>query len=163
MILAIALLGAIAAPLAAHEYKLGDLTILHPYAVETSATARTGAAYLTIRNTGAAPDRLIEVRTKFPRTMLHTTEVDANGVARMIAMDGVAIPARGDVTLAPQAGHVMMMGLEAPLLDGQKIDATLVFETAGEIEVQFNVESRDATEGPEGGTDMDGGHMGHDG
>ena len=38
----------VASAAAAHEYKLGDLTIGHPYATETAATARTGAGYLSI-------------------------------------------------------------------------------------------------------------------
>lgn len=36
----------------------------------------------------------------------------------------------------------MFMGLESPFEDGQEIPATLVFETAGEVEVTFNVEAR---------------------
>ena len=40
----------------AHEYKLGDLTIAHPYAIATPATARTGAGYLSVTNGGGEPD-----------------------------------------------------------------------------------------------------------
>jgi copper(I)-binding protein len=47
----------------------------------------------------------------------------------------------------------MFMGLSAPLEAGGMLDATLVFEQAGEVAVQFNVEPRD------GEADMD--HMDH--
>ena len=48
------------------------------------------------------------------------------------------------VTLAPQGLHVMFMGLEAPLAAGASIPATLVFERAGEIAIEFEVEPRAA-------------------
>jgi copper(I)-binding protein len=45
----------------------------------------------------------------------------------------------------------MFMGLEAPLAAGQEIEATLVFERAGEVAVRFDIEPRgDAGEGHEG-------------
>jgi copper(I)-binding protein len=52
----------------------------------------------------------------------------------------------------------MFMGLAAPLTDGEKVDATLVFEKAGEVAVEFNVEAR-----PAGGGGMDHGTMHHGG
>jgi periplasmic copper chaperone A len=135
----------LAAAAGAHEYRLGDLTIGHPYAIATPATAKTGAGYLSISNAGSAPDRLIAVEAPFPRVELHTTEVDAAGVARMSAVEAVEIQPGQTVTLAPQGTHVMFMGLAAPLTAGEKIDATLVFEKAGEVAVQFNVEPRTGT------------------
>jgi copper(I)-binding protein len=127
---------------AAHEFKIGDLTIGHPYASETPPTAKTGAGYLSITNAGTEPDRLLEVRADFPRVQLHVTEIDADDVARMRRVEALEIPAGATVTLAPQGVHVMFMGLTRPLEEGEKIDATLVFERAGEVAVRFNVEPR---------------------
>jgi copper(I)-binding protein len=141
------------APLAAHDFRIGDLAIGHPYAPETAPTAKTAAGYLTITNDGATPDRLIEVRSALPRTEIHTTEVDTQGVARMSRVDALDILPGETVELAPQGTHVMFMGLSAPLEAGGTLDATLVFEQAGEVAVQFNVEPRD------GAADMD--HMDH--
>jgi copper(I)-binding protein len=132
----------LAAAAGAHEYKLGDLTIGHPYAIETPATAKTGAGYLSISNAGSEPDRLIAVEADFPRVELHATETDAGGVARMRQVEAVEIAPGATVALEPRGTHVMFMGLAAPLTAGGKVDATLVFERAGEIAVQFNVEPR---------------------
>jgi copper(I)-binding protein len=96
----------LASAAAAHEYKLGDLTIGHPYAIETAATAKTGAGYLSITNAGSAPDRLLAVEAGFPRVELHATEVDAAGVARMAPVEGLEIGPGETVTLAPQGTHV---------------------------------------------------------
>ena len=142
---------ALAHPLAAHEYTLGSLKIGHPYAIETPATARTGAGYLTVTNTGSAPDRLLEIRTAFPRTQIHATTTDSNGVARMEEVGPLDIPPGATVELAPGGMHVMFMGLDAPLASGAAVPATLVFEKAGEIAVEFKVQPRTA-----GGDDMPG-------
>lgn len=153
---ALALLATIALPASAHEYKLGPLIIDHPYAPETSG--KTEAGYLSITNTGSEPDQLIAVRSAYPSTTLHATEV-ADGVARMGALDAIDIPPGATVTLAPKGMHVMFVGVDAPLKDGDSIDATLVFAKAGEIAVAFHVQPRKT--GTAMPADMDMGHMDH--
>ncbi|KIN73811.1 copper chaperone PCu(A)C [Sulfitobacter guttiformis] len=130
----------------AHEYTVGSLSIGHPMAFETAKTANVGGGYMTITNSGASSDTLIEVRVAhLPRIEMHKSETDANGVARMIRQEGVEIPAGETVTLVPGGLHIMFMGLNGdPFEVGEKISATLVFENAGEIAVVFNVEERTA-------------------
>jgi copper(I)-binding protein len=154
LLAALAAAAALAGPAAAADYTAGDLTIGAPYALETPATAKAGAGYLTITNTGSAPDRLLAIRTAFPRTQIHATEVDAQGVARMREVEGLEIPPGGTVALEPGGLHVMFMGLDHPLAPGMSLPATLVFEGAGEVQVDFQVRPRD---GP--GHDM--GEMSH--
>ena len=141
---ALAVAAALATAARAHEYALDGLRIEHPYAVETPPTATAGAGYLSITNTGTAPDRLIAVRTAFPRSRIHAAEVDAQGVASMRPVDALDIPAGATVTLAPAGLHVMFMGLDRPFAADASIPATLVFERAGEIAVEFKVEPRGA-------------------
>jgi len=117
---------------------------------------------MTIQNTGATDDILIEVRVpSIPRVEFHLSETDANGVARMIHQaDGIPVPAGETVSLQPGGLHVMFMGLNGdPFEVDEKIDATLVFEKAGELAVTFNVEARSAAN--HGGTDHSGHKMEH--
>jgi len=51
------------APLAAHDFRAGDLVIDHPWTRAVGASAPTAAGYMVIRNTGAAPDRLVAAET----------------------------------------------------------------------------------------------------
>jgi copper(I)-binding protein len=140
--LAIALL---ATPVLAHEYKLSDLEIGHPYAV--ASTGKTAAGYFSVTNHGAAADSLVAIRSQFPRSEVHSTETDANGVARMQAVPALEIPAGGSVELKPGGLHVMFMGLDHPIEAGDHVPATLVFEKAGELAIDFHVEARsDAAE-----------------
>lgn len=155
--LAALVLSAAAQPALAHEFKVGDLTIGHPYAIETAATAQTGAGYLSITNTGTSPDTLTTVIADFPKVQVHTTQT-ADGVARMVAVETVPIAPGETVTFEPKGLHVMFMGLPAPFKAGDKIPATLVFEHAGKVDVTFNVEPR-----KDGGMEMNMKGMDHSG
>ena len=136
-LLSLGLVAGLALPASAHEYTVGDLAIGHPHAAATAAGARTGAGYLSVTNSGAEADRL--------RVELHATEADAAGVARMRPVEALEVPPGATVTLAPQGTHVMFMGLDAPLVEGERVPAVLVFEKAGEVAVEFAVEPRAAT------------------
>jgi len=48
------------------------------------------------------------------------------------AIDAVEIPAGQRVSLAPKSTHVMLMGLQRPLVAGQTFVVTLRFAKAGE-------------------------------
>lgn len=138
----IAALSLLPSTLAAHDYRVGDLVIAHPFALETPRSAMTGAGYLTMTNTGATDDRLLAIAADFPRVTLHATQV-ANDIAAMQALDGITIPAGATVALEPGGYHVMFMGLNGdPFEPGEEITATLTFEHAGDIPVIFKVEPR---------------------
>lgn len=138
------LLTSISGAVLAHEYSVGDVEVGHPYAAETAANARTAAGYLSVTNEGATGDRLIAIETSFPRTEIHAVETDAQGVTRMIHQEnGIEIPPGQTVTLAPNGLHVMFMGLTEPLVAGEAFPATLVFEHAGKLSVEFMVEPRE--------------------
>ena len=139
----------------AHFFTAGALEIDHPHAIETAPSAKTGAGYLVITNTGDTPDRLLEIRTGFPRTEIHSTEIDDKGVASMRKIDGLDLAPGETVALEPGGMHVMFMGLDRPLEAGTMLDATLVFQNAGEVPITFMVEPRDGT------MEMDHDAMGH--
>lgn len=120
----------------------GDLEIVHPAIPAPPAGARSAAGYLEIVNQGSAPDRLLGVETGgAKRAMLHTTDHADDGVARMVHLDAIEIPADGTVTLAPGGVHIMLMGLTGALSEGAVVPATLIFEKAGRVEIEFSVDA----------------------
>lgn len=129
----------------AHDYKIGDLLIAHPMAYETAPTARTAGGFMTITNTGDTADRLLAVEADFLRVQIHTTEMDGD-IARMVHQeDGIVLPAGETIVLQPGGFHVMIMGLNGDPFDvGEEVPATLVFETAGSLDILFKVEARAA-------------------
>jgi len=58
---------------------------------------------------------------------IHEMKMDA-GVMKMNAVDALAVPAGKTVELKPGGYHVMLMGLAAPLKEGETVPVTLTFK-----------------------------------
>ena len=129
-------------PLAAHEYRVGDLAIDHPWTRAVGTAAPTSAGYMVIRNTGAAPDRLVAAETpRATRVELHEMSI-TDGIMRMRPIaGGIALPAGGEVRLAPGGLHLMLIGPKGGFEQGVRVPTTLVFERAGRITVELAVEA----------------------
>lgn len=97
----------------------------------------TSAAYFIVRNSGPA-DSLQAVSTPAGRASLHMSMAH-DGMMMMHAMTAVPVPAKGAMTFAPGGYHVMIEGLKAPLVAGQKTPLTLSFTNAGRVTVQAEV------------------------
>lgn len=125
----------------AQEYKIGNLEIDHPKARATLPGSPVSGGYMTIRNSGKETDRLLAVEVDFAgKTEIHEMSVE-NDVMKMRQMpDGIEIPAGGEVSLEPGGYHVMFMSLNEQLKKGEKRKATLIFEKAGKLDVDFSVE-----------------------
>jgi copper(I)-binding protein len=126
----------------AGDYKLGALEIGQPWSRATPPTAPTGGGFLTITNKGAMPDRLIAARSPAAeQAQVHQMKMEGD-VMRMRELDrGLEIPAGSTVTLAPGGYHLMLVGLKAPLKPGMHVPVTLVFEKAGSIDVELDVQA----------------------
>jgi copper(I)-binding protein len=125
-------------PAIAHETKVGSLTVEHAWA--RPAAKGNAAAYMVILNTGE-PDRLTGLATEVAGTAeLHSTTIDAQGVARMVPVQAVDVPSGAEAKLAPGGVHVMLIGLKQPLVEGQAFPLTLEFEQAGPVTVEVAIE-----------------------
>ncbi len=115
---------------------VGDLRIVHPWARASAGHGNTGAAFMTIVNSGGADDKLVAASTSVARTTeIHETKME-NGVMKMrMLMGGLVIPAGAEVALKPMGLHVMMMGVTEKLVEGETLLLTLTFEQAGSVEV----------------------------
>ena len=133
----------------AHEFTAGGVTVTHPWARATPGGAKVGGAYLEMKAAKGKGDRLIAVRSAVAGSAeLHTHIMDG-GIARMRRVDAIAVPGGKSVILKPSGHHLMLMDLKGPLKEGDLLKFTLVFEKAGEIEVEATVEPIGAM-GPHG-------------
>jgi len=135
----------------AGDSKLGPLTISAPWARAT--VTQTGGAYLSIANAGSAADKLVGASSDVARRTEVHEETMQNGVMSMAPVPELEIPAGGKVTFMPGGYHVMLIGLKAPLKEGQHFPLTLTFEHAGKVNVDVVVEKAGAM-GPGGMHDM---------
>ena len=116
----------------------GQLEVSNAWARATPAKAENGVAFLTIRT--PTPDRLVSASSPVAKKAeLHTMEM-AGMVMKMRPLAGLEIPAGQPVTLKPGGEHIMLMGLNGPLREGQSFPLTLTFEKAGAREVTVAVE-----------------------
>jgi periplasmic copper chaperone A len=146
-----------AAATEAADYDLGSIHVAAPWARATPKGATAGAAYLTVTNNGTATDRLSCAGSEAAaRCQIHTMTMD-NGVMKMRPLPGgIEIKPGETVTLKPGSDHVMLMNLKHPLEAGQTVGATLQFDKAGTLKVEFAVLAMGAAApgAPSGGDSM---------
>lgn len=133
---------AASAPALAHDYKVGSIVIERPWARATPV--KVGGAYMTIRNRGTGPDRLVKVASPAAeKAEIHETRIES-GTAMMRATGALELKPGATVELKPGGLHLMLMGLERPLKEGERLKLILTFEKAGTIEVEASVEKAGA-------------------
>ena len=72
-------------------------------------------------------------------------KMDGNVMRMREVEGGLTIPPGATVALAPGGFHLMMMGLKEPLKQGAQVPVTLVFQSAGSINVELAVMAMGAT------------------
>lgn len=153
-------LGAICASAGAHEYSNKGVTVAHPWARATPGGVKVGGLYLEIKAQRGKNDRLIAARSPVAGNVEIHNHIMEQGIAKMRRVDAIAVPGGRSVILRPSGYHIMLMDLKQPLNEGDLTKVTLVFEKAGEIEVDATVEPIGAT-GPHGFSEQPGTGGGH--
>lgn len=116
-----------------------NIMVSDAWARATAPGAKMGAVYATIENRGGTSDRLTKVDSdRAMMAMVHDSSSE-NGVMRMRAVGPLDIPAGGSVALAPGAKHIMLEGLQTPLVAGQKFSIIVTFEASGARTVPVTV------------------------
>ena len=144
-----AIAAALCATIGAALAQTGQIEISNAWARATPGGATTGAAYATIASPVA--DRLVAAASPVAKSVqLHTMTMQG-GIMRMRQIAGIDLPAGKPVTLKPGGLHIMLIGLGAPLKEGQSFPLTLTFKNAGSKEVTVAVAKVGAM-GPAAGT-----------
>jgi copper(I)-binding protein len=170
-ILLAAAISLLAGAASAEDYTIGTIRIGNPWARATPKGADVAGAYMSISNKGAAPDRLIGGSTPVAgRFEIHRMLME-QGVMKMRPVEGgLEIKPGQTVEFKPGSFHVMLTGLKQPLEKDQRVKATLEFEKAGKVDIEYSVEAVGATGAPAAqkgnpaapkGTMDHGAHKGH--
>ena len=121
----------------AAEFGLKGITVSNPYLVVFGKNAKSGAGYFVISNKNSDPVVLNKVTAGFGKAMLHKTDVDKKGVAKMKHLESVEVPGNGLLKLEHGGTHIMFMNISIEFEEGHIYPVTLVFEEEGSLDVDF--------------------------
>jgi hypothetical protein len=126
----------------AHSHKKKNLEIGHPYTMETAKGATTARVFMTIKNSGRSPERLLSAST--PRAAKVELAV-ADGVSRDAAF---IIRPGATLVIGPKGGHLVLVGVKKAFTAYDDFRMTLVFEKSGRMVVDVVVEEFSTGEPP---------------
>ena len=106
----------------------------------TPPNATVSAGYLQITNTTGQTQTLVSVLAPFAqKAEIHDMKIDA-GVMKMFEIEsGLAVPDRQTVALMPKGRHLMFMGLDRQLKEGDIFSIILEFAPCGQLTLPFHV------------------------
>jgi copper(I)-binding protein len=124
----------------AADYDVGSIHISQPWSRATPKGAASGAGYMTVTNKGTAPDRVSCVSSDASaQCQIHTMTME-DGVMKMRPVEGgLEILPGQTITLKPGGFHIMLLDLKHPLEQGQSVKATLKFDHAGTVDVEYPI------------------------
>lgn len=122
-----------------------NIVVTQAWIRATPGGSRVAGGYLVIENRGPDVDKLLSASTEVARRIeIHEMAV-TDGVMTMRPVEGgLPIETGHTVKFAPGGLHLMIIGLAAPLVQGDKVPVMLKFEKAGEIAASFDVRAMGA-------------------
>ena len=114
-----------------------SLSVQEPWVRASVPNQHATGAFM--RLTSTAPARLVAVESPAARNVeIHEMAMQDN-VMKMRQVAGIDLPAGQAVALAPGGNHLMLIGLNVPLVAGETAPLTLRFDNAPEITVQARI------------------------
>lgn len=125
-----------------------DIRIDNAWARATPPGIDRGAGYMTLHNDGEQTRTLTGGTAGWAeRIEIHESR-EVDGQMRMQALPaGLTLEPGGAVELAPMGLHLMIMGLDEPLTEGDTRSLTLEFRNGETREAQLDIRAPDGTAG----------------
>lgn len=123
--------------------------IENAWARATFALAKTGAAYMTLKNISDRELLLVSVSVSDSvanDAQLHHTIMEDDFMSMQELDEGVIIKASSAVAFTPGGKHIMLMGLTGPLTAGESLELTFKFEDNSTLAHTFII--KDASNAP---------------
>jgi protein SCO1/2 len=117
---------------------LGNLKIENAWARPAPAGA-TGGVYLTMTNSGTQADALVSVQSPVASSVeIHQTTMQGD-VMKMSPVSRIDVANGQKVELKPGGYHIMLVGLNKNLAQGDRVPLTLKFERTGDVKLEATV------------------------
>lgn len=120
-----------------------EVTVTEPWVRGTVAGQKASGAFMGLKSSSDV--RLVGAASPAAKVVEVHEMASADGVMRMRAIDGLALPAGKAVELKPGGYHVMLIDLVKPLLPGEQVPIFLTFVAAdgGKSTVEVKATVRD--------------------
>ncbi len=116
-----------------------QVTVEQPWSRATPPGAKIGVGFLRLKNAGAAAERVVGASSPVAgRVEMHVTTRDGD-VMKMRQVESFEIPAGGSFELKPGGAHLMLMGLQRPLAQGERVPLTLKLQSGVTLEIELDV------------------------
>lgn len=112
-----------------------DVCVNGEYARAVASGVPNSAVFMKLKNESENSYRLISAKSDASKVVELHNHVNDNGVMRMRKIDGIDIPSKGSVDLSPGGLHIMLIGLNQELKDGNSIKVELEFKDGGKKEI----------------------------
>ena len=113
--------------------------IHEPFVRMLPPTQPNTAAFMVLENTGERDLALVRAESEASRVVELHDHLMVDGMMRMREVERIALPAGARTELKPGGLHVMLIGLRAPLQEGEQVAITLVFDDGSQVEVHAPV------------------------
>ena len=120
----------------------GDPIVVRDAWIREPPPRSPAAGYLVVENRGGESVELVAVATEAAeQTEIHVMEYK-NDRMTMRRVEGLQVPAGGEVALKPGGAHLMLMELRQPLRDGDEVELVLRFDDGTERRTQVPVRKK---------------------
>ncbi len=111
------------------------------YAFQPNPAAKNGAVFMRINNRGDEDVRLVDAQSGAAKKVeIHTHEMDGDVMKMIHLEEGIEIPAGGCALLERGGFHVMLMGLNEDLAEGDDVELVLEFEGSEAVTLEAPVD-----------------------
>lgn len=125
-----------------------DVEVNAPYIRAVPPGQSNSAAFMQLSNHGT-DIALTGARTDAAQVVELHTHTQDEGVMRMRRIDQIEVPAHHSVTLQPGGLHIMLIGLERPLMEGETVGMTLEYSDGSEQTISLPIRKPGAPTGSE--------------
>lgn len=120
----------------------GEMEINNVWARATAPSATAGAVYLEILNMTGEHDAIVAATTTAARKVeLHYTRLHDNGMMTMERQEMIDLPRKIEVVMAPGGLHIMLMGLNEQLREGEEFPIQLQFKKHKPLNLTVKVQN----------------------
>lgn len=117
------------------------IDIDHAYIREVPPGAMATGSFLTLKNNSGQEVRLVGAASDVAKKVELHTHINDNGVMKMRQIKYISVAAHQETKLQPGGLHIMFIGLQKELKEGQTIPMTLKFKDGSQKSLTIPVKS----------------------